>query len=142
MFIKGNQYWTNKISIYIYAGFCHHCNNNRTSQDEIIFYQCVCCPLYETKAATIGYTHLFPKNHKVSVTHQKYVTLFTQLTLPSSESFNVVEDDDEMSLNFSTSSNDSHADMETASVIDNRMGSMLKFPITFDSKEHLDWFYS
>ena len=30
--------------------------------------------------------------------------------------------------------------METASVIDNRMGSMLKFPLTFDSKEHLDSF--
>ena len=64
------------------------------------------------------------KNYKVSVTHQKYATLFTQLTLPSSESFNVVEDDDEMSLNFSTSSNDSHADMETASNFDNRRGSM------------------
>ena len=45
-----------------------------------------------------------------------------------------------MSLNFSTLSSDTHTDMETASVIDNRMGIMLKFPLIFDSKEHLDSF--
>ena len=125
---------------FIYTGFCYHCNNNRTSQDKITFYQCVCCIPYETRAATIGYTSRFPCCHKVSVTHQQNVTLCTQLTQPSSESFNVVQDNGEMSLNFSTLSSDTHADMETASVIDNRMGIMLKFPLIFDSKEHLDSF--
>ena len=125
---------------FIFAGFCYHCNNNCTSQDEITFYQCVCCPPYETRAATIGYTPRFPCLHKDSVTHQKYVTLFTQSTQPGSQRMDDVEDFDEMSLNFSTLSNNSHADMESTSVIDNRVGSMLKFPTTFDSKEHLDSF--
>ena len=79
---------------FIYAGFCHHCNNNRTSQDEITFYQCVCCPPYETRAATIGYTPRFPCYHKVFVTHQKYVTLFTQSTQPGSQPMDTGPNDD------------------------------------------------
>ena len=51
-----------------------------------------------------------------------------------------VEDVDEMSLNISTLSNNSHANMKSTFVIDNRVESMVKFPTTFDSKERLDLF--
>ena len=82
----------------------------------------------------------FPSYHKDSLIHQKYVTLFTQSTKPGSQRMDDVEDFDEISLNFSTLSNDSHANMESTSVIDNRVGSMVKSPTTFDSKEYLDSF--
>ena len=53
---------------------------------------------------------------------------------------NDVEDFDAFSLNFSTLSNNSHDNMEITSVIDNRVGSIVKFPQTFGSNEQLDLF--
>ena len=51
-----------------------------------------------------------------------------------------VEDFDELSLNLSTLSNNSNDNMEITSDIDNRVGSLVKFPPTFGSKEELDFF--
>ena len=124
---------------FIFSGFCFHCNNICTSTKKLTFYQCVCYPPFNTRAATIGFESRFPKNHKDSLIHQKHVTLFTQSTQPGSQRMDDVEDFDEMSLNFSTMSNNSHDNMESTSDIDNRVGSIVKFPPTFDSKEHLDF---
>ena len=87
---------------FIFAGFRYHCNNNRTSQDEITFYQCVCCPPYVTKGATVGYTPQFLCQHNESVIHQGYVKVYTPSLEPSSPPMHVVEDFDELSLNLST----------------------------------------
>ena len=85
--------------------------------------------------ATIGDKPQFPCLHKGSIIHQDYVKLYTQSIEPGSQPMDDVEDFNELSLNFSTLSNDSHDDMEITSVINNRVESMVEFPPIFGSKE-------
>ena len=77
---------------FIFAGFCYYCNNNLTSQDKFAFYQCVCCPSHETKAATVGCTPQFPCLHKNARIHQRYVKVYTPSIEPSSQPMHDVED--------------------------------------------------
>ena len=79
---------------FIFSGFCFHCNNICTSTKKLTFYQCVCCPPFNTLAATIGFEPRFTKNHKDSLTHQKHVTLFTQSIQPSSQPMHTGPNDD------------------------------------------------
>ena len=53
---------------------------------------------------------------------------------------NQVEDFEALSLNALALSQDSKDDMEIASVIDNRVESIVRFPPIFDSKQQLDLF--
>jgi len=96
--------WTTSFP-FIFAGFCYHCNNNCTSTEKITFYQCVCCPPYATKAATVGYTPRFPCQHKDSRIHQGYVKVYTPSLEPSSPPMHVSEDFDKFSLNLSNLNN-------------------------------------
>ena len=107
---------------------------------KITFYQCVCCPPYATKAATVGYTPRFPCEHKKSVIHQGYVKVYTPSLEPSSPPIHDSEDFDELSLNLSTVSNNSNDHMDITSVIDNGVESQVQFPPTFGSKEELESF--
>ena len=84
-----------------------------------------------------GYIPQFPCLQKDSIIHQGYVKVYTPSIEPGSQPMDDVEDFDELSLDLSTLSKDSNDNMKITSVIDNRVGSVVKFSPTFDSRKNI-----
>ena len=136
---------------FMFSGICLLCDNNCSSTKRLSFYQCVCCPPFNTRAATVGFDPQFSKTHKDSLAHEKYTRLCTQSTQLGSLSMDTdpnddvnlnnvhqVEDFDKLSLNLSTLSHKIDNGIEITSVLHNRVECIVMFLPIFEFKEQLD----